>query len=124
MLIFGIVISPNPNLSYNLGITFHSIIYLISSISYSLIFLVWFTHIFRNRIECYKIPLFRGIQLFIITKILEKLSSMVAVVTFEARVYNLYFISNFALFLSNLMLLWNIAVIYILLMMVSVLFIN
>jgi hypothetical protein len=109
----------NPDLKYTVGFSLHSVSYLSISFAYLILLSAWMMHLRRNRTCWMGIPIFNAFILMIGTKLLEKLAAGIAVLIMELKPLHGYLFSNLAVFTANILLLWNIAIIYIILMMLS-----
>ena len=76
-------ISFDPNLSHDMGFSFHSIIYLVSAFIYILLGCIWFFHAKRHRTILKGIPLFSALSILVVTLIFEKIITAVSIIVLE-----------------------------------------
>ena len=77
------LISFDPNLSYDIGFSFHSIIYLSFTLLYIFLGLAWFFHSKRHRSLQKGLPLFSALTLMLMTFFSEKLVTGISILVIE-----------------------------------------
>jgi hypothetical protein len=109
-------ISFDPNLSYNKGLTYHSFIYFSFGALYLALGCNWIFAWIKNYAIVQQLPLFLAISLLGALTLMDELLSGTTVLLME--ITDGLFVNLF-LFASNLLTLWNIAGLYMILMLSS-----
>ena len=105
----------NPNLDFDLGLSYHSFIYYSSAVGWLLIsFYAWINT--RRHLEVARqLPIFTVIKWYFGMSFIEKLVTGTSVLVLELQLGPA---PNLAFFMSNLLFLWNITFKYIIFMMI------
>lgn len=117
--ILDITLKPNPYLRYDIGLSYHSIVYMISSFGYLVFILVYAWHV-RHSLEYSRVRIYPSFTYYLFTRFFEKLLSSVAIFGYEYLEPRYNIVANISMLLNNILLLWNTAFYYMILMMISV----